>query len=108
MKSKLIEIKAIYSRSKESAEKIQKCLSIGLLFYKKNADDDADIQIYYGDENAMKEMLKREDIDAVDIALPITMMPSIIQLCFSKISKFCNNKWQRFWKTRILRETHIS
>jgi len=66
-----VVVKAIYSRTQDSAEDVKK---------KLNCEG---IDVYFGDEEKLREMLKREDIDTCDIALPINMLPSAIQLCLS-------------------------
>lgn len=65
-----LSLKAIYSRSQSSAETLLK-------------DVDADVEAYYDTTDdpsrSLDAMLKRTDISAVIIALPILVQPSVIR-----------------------------
>jgi predicted dehydrogenase len=63
----LYEIKAVYSRSKKSAEKLIPNDSVDIY------SDDA------GSGKGLDDLLARKDIQAVDIVLPITLQPRIVR-----------------------------
>jgi glucose-fructose oxidoreductase len=66
-KSGLYDVKAVYSRSKKSAEALIPNGSVDIY------SDDS------GPGKSVDDLLAREDIQAVDIALPITHQPNIIR-----------------------------
>jgi hypothetical protein len=71
-KSGLYDIKAVYSRSKKSAE--------GLI------PNNASVDIYSDDSGpgkSLDDLLARKDIQAVDVVLPITHQPSVIKKCLT-------------------------
>lgn len=83
----IVRLVAIYSRSKESAEKAAShCISKGesclrrLFFWLTKAD----VQVFHGDQTALEQMLNLPEVEAVDIALPIMMLPAMIELAFAK------------------------
>jgi len=69
--SKEVEVKAIYSRTLKSAEQLRD------LCHSK------DITLYHGEGyTQIEEILKRSDIDVVDVILPILELRKTIELCF--------------------------
>ncbi|KAF4551209.1 Oxidoreductase-like protein 6 [Elsinoe fawcettii] len=67
-----LSLKAIYSRSAASANKLVSGASL------------SNIDIYSsdsGDEKSLTSLLKRDDVHAVIVALPITTQPEIIKQC---------------------------
>jgi predicted dehydrogenase len=66
-KSGLYEIKAVYSRSKKSAEALIPKGSIDIY------SDDS------GPGKGLDDLLSRKDIHAVDVVLPITHQPAVIK-----------------------------
>src|SRR5579871_5521788 len=70
-KSGLYDIKAIYSRSKKSAEALISNSSVDI--YSEDS----------GPGNSLDDLLSRKDIQAVDVVLPITHQPAVIRKCLS-------------------------
>jgi predicted dehydrogenase len=68
--SGLYEIKAVYSRSRKSAESL--IPEGGLDIY----SDDS------GPGRGLDDLLSRQDIQAVDVVLPIMHTPAVIMKCF--------------------------
>lgn len=68
-KSGLYDVKAVYSRSKKSAEALVPNGSVDTY------SDDS------GSGKSLDDLLARKDIQAVDIVLPITHQPSVIKKC---------------------------
>lgn len=70
LKSDLITLKALYSRSSRTVTSASLSPKLANL----------NLDTYHGDDG-LEELLKREDIQAVIIALPITKQPAIIEQC---------------------------
>jgi predicted dehydrogenase len=70
-KSGLYDIKAVYSRSKKSAEALIPNSSVDIY------SDDS------GPGKSLDDLLSRNDIQAVDVVLPITHQPAVIRKCLS-------------------------
>ncbi|KAJ9091460.1 hypothetical protein QFC19_009104 [Naganishia cerealis] len=74
--SSTISLVAIYSRSPSSVEKLVSSDALSSL----SQDARDNIKQYSGD-NGLQELLKRDDIHAVVVALPISKQPEIILQC---------------------------
>jgi len=70
IEKKVISVKAIYSRTQQSAEDMKALLH------------STDVSVYFGGEERMVGILQRSDIQAVDIVMPILLLPKCIELCF--------------------------
>eukprot|EP01114_Cavostelium_apophysatum_P024843 TRINITY_DN9893_c0_g1_i1.p1 TRINITY_DN9893_c0_g1~~TRINITY_DN9893_c0_g1_i1.p1 ORF type:complete len:374 (+),score=51.29 TRINITY_DN9893_c0_g1_i1:60-1124(+) len=70
---KTVEVRAVYSRTEANAAMLAEKLS----------SKGEHFQIYSGDEENIKELLRRDDIDAVDIVLPINSLAPVVQLCLA-------------------------
>eukprot|EP01024_Parvocaulis_polyphysoides_P073395 TRINITY_DN9442_c0_g4_i2.p2 TRINITY_DN9442_c0_g4~~TRINITY_DN9442_c0_g4_i2.p2 ORF type:complete len:374 (-),score=59.91 TRINITY_DN9442_c0_g4_i2:339-1460(-) len=66
VKNPYAQIKAVYSRSEESAKK----------FAQNDLIKEDNIEIYFGDQ--LQELLSREDIPAIVMALPIMAQPEMV------------------------------
>lgn len=66
----IVTLKAIYSRSESSATKLA---SADQLKGEK-------LDVYHGD-SGLEELLKREDIGGVIVALPISKQPEVVLQC---------------------------
>jgi len=80
-RSGLFDIKAVYSRSKKSAEALLPNGSVDIY------SDDS------GSGKGLDDLLSRTDIRAVDVALPINNQPNVIKKALNAGKHVVHSKW---------------